>query len=148
MRRIMVAAIAALALAGSAFAQWAGPGMGPFGNPLHRGVGGPFGGMGLGLSGMGFVDYERLNLTGEQRAHIAGIEQALWRTQWELMGDMFERGFTMHGARGGVPPLTYEQMAALRRQMFDAHQDAQRRIEAVLTDEQRAQLRVMLGCGP
>lgn len=144
MRRIMAAAALAAALAAAgASAQYfgMGPGMmgpGPFGSghPMARGgPAGPQGVPGSGIGMMGAYAYEWLGLTPAQREAIAAIESGIWQQHWALM-----RGY---GAGG---PRSYEEMVALRNRMLESMLDARRRIEAVLTDEQRARLRELWGC--
>ena len=127
MKRILIAVAAAAALlAAPAWAQM-GPGMmggygtgpGMTGPGMMGGYGpggyGPGGyGMGPGMMG-GYGGYGGLNLTDEQRAKIDAIQQEASRKQWDLMGK------------------THEQMSALML-------DARKRVDAVLTKEQREQL--------
>ena len=147
MKRILIAVAAAAALlAAPAWAQMGpgmmggygtgpgmtGPGMmggygpggyGPGGYGMGPGMMGGYGpggygpggyGMGPGMMG-GYGGYGGLNLTDEQRAKIDAIQQEASRKQWDLMGK------------------THEQMSALML-------DARKRVDAVLTKEQREQL--------
>jgi Spy/CpxP family protein refolding chaperone len=54
----------------------------------------------------------------------------------ELMSEAFDTG----NATDAEAKKNYEAMAALRKQMFETSLDARKRIEAVLTKEQRDKL--------
>lgn len=142
-----------------------GPGPGPGGMGPGTGTGmmgggayGPgagYGGMGPGMmgggpgmGGMGGMHHEglmwglaRLDLSSEQRASIAKIQGEFDQRRWDLMramhaqGGQHQRMFDEQGER-----RSYEAMAALHKQMFDAHLDARKRILEVLTPQQREQL--------
>ena len=94
-----------------------GPGMmGGYGPGYGRGYG-PGYGMGPGMmGGCGGYGYNALNLTDAQRDKIAKIQQETQRSQWEVMSKM-------------------------RETMVLGWQDAQKKIDAVLTKEQREQLK-------
>jgi len=131
-----------------------GPGMmggyGPGGYGMGPGMMGGYGsggyGMGPGMMG-GAGPYAGLDLSSEQRSKIADIQQALWRKQWDLMGKMHEGRFHMHQQYGGAETddsavrKAYQAMADAHKQMFEATLDARRRIDAVLTKEQREKLK-------
>jgi len=96
-----------------------GPGMmGGYGmGPGMMGGYGPGYGMGPGMmGGCGGYGYNALNLTDAQRDKIAKIQQETQRSQWEVMSKM-------------------------RETMVLGWQDAQKKIDAVLTKEQREQLK-------
>ena len=133
MKRAMLAASAALLLSGPAWSQPYGPGygmgpgmMGGYGGGYGPGYGmgpgmmggyGPGYGMGSGMmGGCGGYGYNALNLTDAQRDKIAKIQQETQRSQWEVMSKM-------------------------RETMVLGWQDAQKKIDAVLTKEQREQLK-------
>lgn len=83
-----------------------------------------------------------LNLSDEQRSKIGKIQEDLWRKQWELMGKMQEEY-----ARGSdadddaAAQKTYKNIADLRQKMFNNSLAARKQMDAVLTKEQREQLR-------
>lgn len=124
-RTLIGAAIAVAAIAGTALAQGYGMGPGMMGD--HMGGMGPGmmgGGMGPGMMGGGMgpgmmggygAGYAALDLSDEQRKQIDAIEEDTSRKQGELMG-------VMH------------------KQMFELRLEARKRIDAVLTPEQRKQL--------
>jgi len=132
-----------------------GPGMmggyGPGGSGMGPGMMGP-GMMGPGTMG-GYGAYAGLNLSDEQRAKIAEIQQDVSRRQWELMGKMREQGFQMHRfdapgtADDSAARKAYQVMADARKAMFENSLDARKRIDAVLTKEQREQLQRSPHCG-
>jgi Spy/CpxP family protein refolding chaperone len=168
-RRLMIGAAIAAALSATARAQPVGPGggwgpgmMGGYGYGPGYGMGpgmmggygyGPGYGMGPGMMGgygpgmMGFGALGALNLTDAQRAKIADIQRELSQKHWELMGKAFEERnklleqFESGKADDQAARKTYQAMAEARRQMFESSLDARKRIDAVLTAEQREQLR-------
>jgi hypothetical protein len=141
--------------------QGMGPGMmgGQGGCPMMGGQGmgqgmmggrGMMGGQGMGhgmMAGHDPAALERLGLNDEQRGKVRDIQRDLQRKQYALMGSMRDLGWQAEdNARSGgfddaAARKNYDAMAAIRRQMFEAHLDAHKRIEAVLTKEQREQLR-------
>jgi protein CpxP len=135
--------------------QGYGQGYGPMGpGMMGQGYGPGYGPMGPGMMGQGMgpgmmvgaVPYAALDLSAEQRAKIAEIQQALWRTRWDLMGKMHEERFQMHQLMSGASTdeaavrKAYDAMADARKKMFEASLDARKRIDAVLTKAQREQL--------
>ena len=132
-----------------------GPGMmggyGPGGYGMDPGMMGQ-GMMGPGMMG-GYGAYAGLKLSDEQRAKIAEIQQDVSRRQWELMGKMREQGFQMHRfdapgtADDSAARKAYQVMADARKAMFENSLDARKRIDAVLTKEQREQLQRSPHCG-
>ena len=102
-------------------------------------------GMGPGMMG-GAGPYAALGLSSEQRSKIAEIQQDLWRKQWDLMGKMHEERFHMHQLTSGAETddgavrKAYQVMADSHKQMFEAMLDTRKRIDAVLTKEQREKL--------
>ncbi len=175
MKRKLIAAAAVAALfSATAWAQMGpgmmggygmGPGMmggyGPGGYGMGPGMMGPgmTGGYGMGPGMMGpgmmggYGAYAGLNLSDEQRAKIAEIQQDVSRKQWELMGKMREQGFQMHRfdapgtADDSAARKAYQVMADARKAMFENSLDARKRIDAVLTKDQREQLQRSPHCG-
>jgi Spy/CpxP family protein refolding chaperone len=139
-----------------------GPGMmGGYGPGYGMGPGmmggyGPGAGMGPGMMGGYGPGYGYgLNLSDEQRAKISEIQQELAQKHWELMGRMHQQGGPMSQAFGPGPideqaaRKAYEQMAEARKGMFELSLQARKRIDAVLTPEQREQMgRGWRGRGP
>lgn len=122
-----------------------GPGMmGGYGPGWDMGPG-MMGGYGPGM--MGFGALGALNLTDAQRAKIADIQRELSQKHWELMGKAFEERnklleqFESGKADDQAARKTYQAMAEARRQMFESSLDARKRIDSILTPEQREQLR-------
>lgn len=119
-----------------------GPGMGG-----GRGMGhGMMGGQGM-MGGLSPGALEALNLTDEQRGKVTEIRREMQRKHHALMGSMHELRWQQEdAARAPVfdeaaARKTYDGMAAIRKQQFEAGLEARKRIEAVLTKEQREQLR-------
>ena len=145
-------------LAGAALAQpyGMGPGMmgggggyGP-GPGMMGGYGGGGGwGMGPGMMGgaYGADALAGLDLSAEQRKQIAEIQEQTAKARWQLMGTMHEQDYHMYGMMGmgsvdeAAARKGYEAMAATQKAMFDLSLGAIKRIDAVLTPEQREKLR-------
>jgi len=126
-----------------------GPGMGP-GRMGGHGMGhGRMGGHGPGAGGMGgsLRALEALNLTDEQRGKITEIRREAQRKHHALMGAMRDvrwKGQDLAKAPqldAAAARKLYDEGAAIRKQMFEARLEARTRAEAVLTAEQREQLR-------
>ena len=138
-----------------------GPGMmGGYGGygmgPGMMGGYGPGYGMGPGMMG-GYGGYRGygVDLSPEQRAKIADIQQELGRKQWGLMEKMHEEGGPMYQAFGSgafdekAARKAYEAMADAQKQMFEASLQMRKKIDGVLTPEQREQMgRGWRGRGP
>ena len=167
MKRKLIAAAAAAVFTTTAWAQMGpgmmggygpgygmGPGMmGGYGPGYGMGPGmmggyGPGYGMGPGtMGGYGPGGYGALKLSDEQRAKIATIQEESSRKQWESMGKMHEEGFHMHQyfdagkTDDAATRKAYQAMADAHKQMFEVMLEARKRIDAVLTQEQREQLK-------
>lgn len=107
-------------------------------------------GMGKGMMGGGMMGGHDLNipdLTNEQRAQIAEIQQELHRKQSALMGQVHEQGRQSGGGMHGGPldeqaaRKHYDAMSAIHKQMFENSLEARKRIDSLLTPQQREQLR-------
>ena len=132
-----------------------GCGMGPGmqGAGMKHGPGGGHGmmggqGMGRGMrDNAQFAALEALNLTDEQRAKVTEIRRDLQRKNHGLMGSLRElRWQSQDAARAAefdeaAARKRYDSDAAIRKQMFEARLDAHKRIQDVLTKEQREQYR-------
>ena len=123
-----------------------GQGMG-YGMMGRQGMGGGMMG-GAGMMGMpGPVGLERLNLSDEQRGKVREVQRDMQRKQHALMASMREaRWQAEDAARPGAfdeaaARKNFDSMAAIRKQMFEARLDAHKRMEGLLTKEQRVQLR-------
>jgi Spy/CpxP family protein refolding chaperone len=130
--------------------------MGMMGAGMGRGMMGDGmpGGMGM-MGGMHGAPLHRLDLTPEQRTKINKIHDELRRKNWEALGkvqdeeaklrDLYAADKRDPKAIGAV----YGSIYALKRQMIEAGIDAHNRMEALLSDAQRAQLKQMgSGMGP
>ena len=156
MKRTLIATAAVAALfSATAWAQM-GPGMmggyGPGGYRMGPGMMGP-GMMGPGMmSGFEQGRYDGLKLGEEQRAKIAAIREEVSRKQWELMGKMHEQrnqlfGPEASGDSDAAARKGYQAMSDAHKAMFESSLDARKRIDAVLTKEQRQQLQSDRHCG-
>jgi Spy/CpxP family protein refolding chaperone len=121
----------------------ASTGMGP---GMMAGAGGY--GMGPGMMGsFGGDAYAGLDLTPEQRGKIAEIQQATAKAQWQLMGTMHEQGYRMYGNAGpgafdeAAARKSFDAMSETRKAMFEMQVDARKKVDAVLTPQQREQVR-------
>jgi Spy/CpxP family protein refolding chaperone len=110
---------------------------------------GMMGGDGLGMFGM-------LDLTDEQRTKINKIHDDLRKQHWAMMGKMMDEQNALRDLHqadvldakkiGAV----YGNLGKLRQQMAETHVEAKNKIHALLTPEQRDQMRQWRrgGCGP
>ncbi len=161
MKNVLAAGAVSLVLAGAVFAQQYGPGMmggygggyGGGGYGMGSGMMGGYGGgngygMGPGMMGGGFGDqgFAGLKLAPEQRKKIGEIQQTTSKAMWQLMGTMHEQGYHMHGMFGpgqgdeAQARKSFQTMAETQKAMFEMQLDAHKKIDAVLTKEQREQL--------
>ena len=166
MKRILIAVAAGLLLAVSGCSHPYGYGMGPGmmgGDSAPGGYGmgpgmmwgdgsGPayrHGGYGMnpGMMWGNGPGGHGLDLTDEQRTKIAEIRNEFSHKQWALMekmhapgwrpGDIYRDGkFDEQAAR-----KAYDTRADMRKQMFENSLEAHKRIDSVLTPQQREQLR-------
>ena len=129
--------------------QGMGQGMG--GKGMMHGRGGMHGGRGMMgdemSQGPGLRAIEALNLTPEQRAKVTEIRRDVQRRTHALMGSMREIRWKGQDLRS-APELDaaaarklYDEGAAVRKQMFESRLEARAKAEALLTKEQREQLR-------
>jgi len=122
-----------------------GYGMGP---GMMGGYGPGGYGMGPGMMG-GYGPYgdNSLKLSDEQRRKISDIQEEAWRKQWPLMRSMHELQLRDESADASgkfddaEARKLYQATADLRKQMFENSLDVRKRIDAVLTKDQREQLR-------
>ncbi|MGE5319274.1 MAG: Spy/CpxP family protein refolding chaperone [Hyphomicrobiaceae bacterium] len=141
--------------AGPGFGMGYGPGfgghMGGFGMMGYGGPGmahgagfGPGAGM---MGGWGAYGYGITGLTDAQRAQIDKISEQFQQQRWALMQSMHAVRWNQSATKPDgtfdeqAARKTYEAMAALRQQMFDSAIEQRKQIEAVLTPQQREQLR-------
>jgi Spy/CpxP family protein refolding chaperone len=104
---------------------------------------GPDQGMGPGMMGGYGPGYAALNLSDEQRKKIDAIQEELWSKQGALMGRMHAQSSRMHDFGKGddaTARKAFDEMAVAHKQMFETRLEARKRIDAVLTPEQRKQL--------
>jgi Spy/CpxP family protein refolding chaperone len=143
MKRLLIGAALAgtVILAGTASGQGYGMGPGMMGGGPGYGMGS---GMGPGMMGGGYgPGYAALNLSDEQRKKIDAIQEEMWRKQGELMGAMHAQSYRMHDfgkADDAAARKAFDEMAVAHKQMFETRLAARKRIDAVLTPEQRKQL--------
>jgi Spy/CpxP family protein refolding chaperone len=107
-------------------------------------MGGGYGpGYGYGPGMMGGWGALPADLTAEQRGKMAEIQRDLRKQQWPLMEQMQEAMWD----NGSAPPdekaerQQYDRVSALHKQMFENMLASRKRMEAVLTPEQREQVR-------
>ena len=151
------ATVAAAQMGGGMHPQGMGPGMGGQGMgpgmkgsadcPMGRGMmGGRHGGGGR-MQGPGLKDLEALNLTEEQRDKVREIRRDMQRANHALMVSLREvRWKGQDLAKAGTVDVAaakklYEEGAAVHKRMFENRLEARAKAEAVLTKEQREQLR-------
>lgn len=157
---LVAAALGTAALAQPGYGPgWMGGGMGPgmtgpgmmggYGR-MGPGMGGGYGGgMGMGMGGMGHGMagdwYLPADLSPEQRGKIAEARQDYRKKQWALMQQM--HGIMWNAEAPDTPfdeqvaRRNFDAVAALRKQMFENSLQLRKREDAVLTPQQREELR-------
>src|SRR5512139_797045 len=116
-----------------------GPGMMGGGYGMGPGMmGGGMMGGGYGMGPRGLPD-----LTADQRAKIAKIRDETRRKNWELMGQMMDEqtrlGDLYDSPKQDSDAITnsYKKISELQRRIYESSADAHKRMEAVLTQEQK-----------
>ena len=148
----LTAVVLGLAAAGAAMAQGYGPGCGPGGGygPGMMGGGcgrGTMGGHNPGGGMLGSRPLGALDLTDDQRDKIFAIQEEARTKNFGTMTQMRAEQYKvakMYNAERADPKLIGEQQKKvdeLRRQMIQSRVETRNEIEAVLTPEQKKQLR-------
>lgn len=136
---------------------YGGPGQGPYGPGMMRGQGQAYGygsgmmggGMMSGgmMGGMGLGPLQALDLNEQQQTRINQIRDETRRKNWESMGKLMDEQARLRdllAAEKRDPAAIGKQsmkLADLRRQLLEASIESHNRIEALLSKEQRDQLR-------
>ena len=149
MKKVLLTMAAGLLLVGSAWAQPYGMGAGMMGG--YGGGTGMMGGYGMGPGMMGGYagrgDYWGLDLSADQRKKIDQIQEETAKAHWQLMGNMQQQGFHMNNmfGPGGLDETearkAFAAMVDAQKDMFESSLKARKRIDAILTNEQKEQLR-------
>jgi Spy/CpxP family protein refolding chaperone len=90
--------------------------------------------------------WSNLKLSADQRKKIADIRSISSKAMWQLMGTMHEQDGHMQGMHspGAVDEAaarkSFQTMTETRQAMFDLQLDTRKKIDGVLTKEQREQL--------
>ena len=125
-----------------------GPGMGMMGGMMGSGMGmgsGMMGGYGMGMSGAGPLAI--LDLSDEQRTKIDQILAAQRKQHRTIMIQMFDEQDKLRELYSAETPdpkkvgAVYGAISKLQQQMIESHVQANNDMQAVLTKEQREQLR-------
>ncbi|PMS13635.1 periplasmic heavy metal sensor [Trinickia caryophylli] len=88
-----------------------------------------------------------LQLSDDQRAKVNRIADETRKAHWTLMGEMMDRQAKLRDLYeapkrdDAAIDAAFKDIAAVRQKMFDTSADARKRMDAVLTDKQREQLR-------
>jgi Spy/CpxP family protein refolding chaperone len=133
--------------------------MGECGMAGHMGGMGHMGMMGMGpgmmgmmdspgmMGGMGMGRIQMLDLTKEQRASMHKLQDQLRRTNWDTMGKIMDESSKLRELFAADKPdakrigAVYGNIFNLRRQMIESKIDTHNRVDAVLTKEQRQELK-------
>ncbi len=130
-----------------------GGGMGMMGDGMMGGGSGMMGGGmgmmggGMGMMGGGMGPMGMLDLSNEQRTKINKILDEQRKKQWETQGKMLDEEaklrdlFNADKRDPAAIGKVYGRIFDLRRQTIEAEIDARNRAEAVLTKEQREQMK-------
>jgi periplasmic protein CpxP/Spy len=122
-----------------------GGGMGGGMGPGMMGGGGMAGG-GMGMGGMGAL--ARLDLNDSQRSQVFKVQDELRRKNWDLLGKQQDEQATLRDAylasgkrdRAAIV-AAYKRIGELRVQRIENSLEAAEKIEGVLTQQQRDQLK-------
>jgi len=116
------------------------------------------GGMGMGGGMMGGGPYHMLNLSDDQRTKINKIQDEERRKHWETMGKIMDERARLRDLYDADKRDTQailkvqDQINLYQRRMLELHLNTQNQIEALLTKEQRDQLKSFhrggMGMGP
>jgi Spy/CpxP family protein refolding chaperone len=87
-----------------------------------------------------------LNLSADQQAKLSALHAELAPKQWALMQKMRELDWRSEGGPGArfdeqAARKAYDAMADVRKQMFELSMENHKRVDAVLTPQQREQWR-------
>jgi Spy/CpxP family protein refolding chaperone len=113
---------------------------------MGRGMMGP-GMMGPGMGPMGGYWAGGLDLSDEQRTKINAIHDEVRKQHWSLMGEMMDERAKVRDLYDAAKPdyeaieKSYKRIGELRQKMLESSFDAHKRMDALLTDEQRQQRR-------
>lgn len=126
-------------------------GGGPGGGMGMMGGGGMMGGMGMGGPGMGMMGgmgpVWMLDLSDEQRGKIEKIQDDTRRKNWDTYGKIMDEQAKLRDLYSGetVDPkkvgAVYAGIAKLQQQVIESSVEAHNRVQAVLTKEQKEQLK-------
>ena len=133
--------------------QWGGPDRGgAWGEWGHHGMmdwsGGMMGGHGI-MGRYGMHRYADLNLSAEQKSKIDKIRDDTRKKHWDLMGKMMDENVRLRELRNAEKPdpaaigKQFAKIQDMQRQMLEQSVDAENRMEALLTKEQKEQFRKM-----
>lgn len=117
----------------------------------HHGMMGSYGMMsGYGMmGGYGMHRFGGLDLSAEQTSKIDKIRDDTRKKHWDLMGKMMDESARLRDLRNAEKPdpaaigKQYAKIQDMQRQMLEQSIDAENRIEALLTKEQKEQFRKM-----
>jgi Spy/CpxP family protein refolding chaperone len=145
MKTKLIACLAATVLSTAALAQGYGYGPGMMGGygPMGPGMGPEMMGPGM-MGGWGYP----ADLSADQRSKIAELRQEFQKKQWALMQQLHTLMWSANapGTAGGAfdeqaARKNYDGSAALHKQMFENAIDFRKRMDAVLTPQQRDEMR-------
>ncbi|WP_340641254.1 Spy/CpxP family protein refolding chaperone [Modicisalibacter ilicicola] len=94
-----------------------------------------------------------LDLSDDQRQELVAIQQDQIQQQWDLMQQMRERTAALQKLYQAEQPdaqaigKAHDRVFEVRRKMIENRIEAQNRMSALLTDEQREAMRNMQGGG-
>lgn len=130
-----------------------GPGMmqgyGGYGGPgMMQGYGSGPGMMGAYGMGPGMMGYAGgVDLSADQRTKINAIRDETRKQHWTMMGEIMDQQVRLQDlydapkTDSAAIEQVYKRIGELQRQMYESSIDAHKRMDAVLTDEQRERLR-------
>lgn len=98
------------------------------------------------IGGVNMLDLTSLGLNEEQRDRITEVQRGLQRKRWEAMGALREQRWKIEDAMRSLEVddeamrKSFEGMAKMRKEMFEAELDARRKLKSILTKDQLERL--------
>jgi protein CpxP len=133
---------------GGGYGMGCGYGMGGYGMGMGGyGMGGMMGGYMGGMMGGMMGNFYGLNLTKDQRKKIRDLRQKMLKTNFPLMSKLMDESDKLYDLYSQATPnpkdvgKVYESIFSIKRKMIENHVQTRNSIYALLTDEQKKELK-------